>query len=88
MVNCSGITLAPLNVNHPKMADDVKKAALPVYPNLWDSPLEIREGSRSSASEKNAFKNLDPRGKMLNFTIHDQSALPCYQILENLNVFL
>jgi len=61
MVNCSGIKLAPLNVNHPKMADDIKKAALPAYPNLWNSPLEIKEGSRSTASEESAFKNLDPK---------------------------
>lgn len=55
MINCSGIQLAPLNLNHSKMADDVKKAALPAYPNLWDSPVDIREGKRTSALEEKKF---------------------------------
>jgi hypothetical protein len=49
------------------MADDVKKAALPAYPNLWDSPIDIREGRKMSAPEENSFKNLDPKGKNANF---------------------
>ena len=65
MINCSGIQLAPLNLNHSKMADDVKKAALPAYPNLWDSPVDIREGKRTSAPEEKSFKNLHPKGKIL-----------------------
>ena len=62
LVSCSGIKLAPLNVNHSRLAEDVKKAALPSHPNLWDSPLDLTV-RRSSVPVEEIFEKLDPKGE-------------------------